>query len=62
MPVEEANLPVFDPHALEHGNEQVRKRVVLIAVEGEVAGVPEAAAREQHRHVRRGVGIGVAEV
>ena len=62
VPVEEAKPVVLDPHPLEHRDEQVRQRIVVFAVEREVLAVPEAAAGEERRQVRRRVRVGVAEV
>src|SRR5262249_39908881 len=50
----------LDAQALEHGDEQVRQRVVLLLVEGEVLAVAEAAAREQDGEVVVGVRVGAA--
>ena len=62
VPVEGPKPRLLDPHPLEHRDEQVRQRIIAAAVEGQVLAVPEAAAGEERRQVRRRVRVGVAEV
>ena len=42
---------LLEPGALQHGEEEIRQRVVVRAIEGQVLTVAEAASGEQHRHV-----------
>ena len=48
------------PSALQHGDEQVRQRIVALAVEGKMFAVPEAAAGQEDGQVDVGVGVGAA--
>ena len=41
----------LDPQPLEHRDEQVRQRIVVLGVERQVLAVPEPAAGQQHRQV-----------
>jgi hypothetical protein len=41
----------FDAELLEHGDVEVRQRIVALGVEGGVLAVPEAAAGEEDRQV-----------
>ena len=41
----------FDAELLEHGDVEVRQRVVVLGIEGEVLAVPEAAAGEEDGQV-----------
>src|SRR5262245_20894344 len=52
----------LDTHSLDHAHEQVRQRPVVLALEGDVPGVAEAAAGEQDRQVVARVGRGVAHI
>ena len=52
----------FEAHSLEHADEEVGEGVVAFGIEGEVAGVFEAAAGEEDGHVGGDVGGGVSEV
>ena len=52
----------FDAELLEHGDVEVRQRVVALGVEGEVLAVPEAAAGEDDGQVGGDVAVGVAHV
>ena len=49
----------FDAELLEHGDVEVRQRVVALGVEGEVLAVPEAAAGEDDGEVVGDVAVGV---
>lgn len=55
------NLPHLDAKALQHGDEQIGHRRVVLRVKGEVLTVFEPAAGEDEREVLIGVGVGVAE-
>src|SRR4051794_98051 len=50
----------LDSQALEHGDEEVGERVIVLLVEGEVLAVPEAAAGQEHGQVDVGVRVGAA--
>ena len=52
----------LDAHALQHGDEEIRQRLVVLLVEGEMLAVLEAAAGEDEREIRRVVGVRVGEV
>src|SRR5947209_10262800 len=51
----------FEAHLAGHAQEQVRQRLVVLAVKGDVSRVLEAAARQQDRQVVVGVRRGVAK-
>ena len=52
----------LDAHLMQHADEEVGQRLVVLAVEGHVARVLEAAAGQQDRQVVAGVRRGVAHV
>lgn len=52
----------FDPHTLQHGDEEVCQGGVVLFVEGEVLPVSEAAPGKENGKVGGIVGVGVAEV
>ena len=52
----------LDAHLVQHADEEVGQRLVVLAVEGDVTGVAEAAAGEQDRQVVAGVRRGVPQV
>src|SRR5262249_20588096 len=52
----------LDSHLLEHAHEQIGEGPVIGAVEGDVALMAEASAREEDRQVARGMPGAVAEV
>ena len=55
-------IPDPQAEALESGQVQVGQGVVVLAVEGEVLAVLEAASREEHRHVPVVVAAGIPHV
>src|SRR5437899_2261993 len=52
----------FKPHPLQHRDEEVRERIIVLRVEADVLAVPESAAREDRRHVRRHVRVRIAQI
>src|SRR3954470_16649517 len=49
-------------HAFEHRDEEVRQRVIMLRIKGEVLAVPKTAAGEKRGQVGGDVGVGVAKV
>src|SRR4051794_11092112 len=52
----------FQPHALEHGNEEIREWVIVQGVECKVLAVLEPAASEEGWQISCYVGVRIAQV
>src|SRR3954447_11997551 len=57
-----AELACFDAHAVQHRDEEIRQRVVALAIEYQVLAVFEAAASQDHGEIGGDVGGGVPQV
>ncbi len=49
-------------HPLEHGDEEVRQRVIALLVEGKMLAVLETAAREENRKIGGEMTAGIPEI
>ena len=55
-------LSLWDTHTLHQVNKQVRQRIVVVSIEGQVLSVFQSTTRNEHRHVGGSVLVGISKI